>query len=182
MVGLEWLKFLDVTKLPLRWWFVVACLSGGILIIPEDYAVTLGIEHLRNEFRPYFGLGALFSVAILGVNIVLKLWSVFSTKLRIKTKRKAALASLDRLSVYEAAILAGCYYTNSQTINVRIDNAYARSLVDKGLMKRISGSGNMMEWPHTVYDFVWDHIPILLTKFSEEELQNALHPAVDPWR
>ena len=189
MISFEWLKFIDVAKLPLRWWAIIAVFTFVLLFVPEEYSEIFGIGALRTELRPYLGIIALLSLAILLVNGCLKIWNIYDSRRKtaekqekLEKQKQKIIESLDKLSIYEASILMVCHQQNCQTINLRVDDAYARSLVDKGLIKRIGGYGDMYEWPHTVNDFIWDHIPSLFEKFGDKHIEQALKHVRNPWR
>lgn len=183
----EILKFIDLTKLPLRWWAVFTIVGLAVLFAPTQYAEIFGIADKRDEVRPYVGLITLVSIAFLLVNGVIYVWkrieqrkAVAAKKAKIEAQKAKAISYLDGISVKEAAILAAFYYQDCRTITLVATDPFAMSLANHGVIKQQGGYGNLMEWPFTVNDFVWEHIPRAIDRWTEEELIRVFRES-DGW-
>lgn len=176
----EFLKFIDLTKLPLRWWAVFSIVGLAVLFAPTEYAEVFGIADKRNEVRPYVGLITLVSIAFLSVNGVIHVWkrierqkAIKANKVKIEAKKAKAISYLDGISIREAAILAAFYYQDCRTITLEATDPFAMTLANQGVIRQQGGYGHLMDWPFTVNDFVWEHIPHAISRWSKEELIEA---------
>jgi hypothetical protein len=176
------LKLLDLTKLSLKWWAAFSFVGIALLFIPIKYASLFGFADIPTNVRLYIGIATLFSAALLLINLIIYFWNRYNNHKKLalrakflKNKREKALSYLDRLSINEAAILAAFYYQNCNTITLAATDPYAKSLVTHGLIYQHLGHGLLTDWPFTINDFVWEHIPNAIQKFSEEELKHAFH-------
>lgn len=175
----DFLKFIDMTKLPIRWWAIFVTVGLLVLLSPDEYAAIFGLAENRNELRPYIGGITLLSIAVLLVNGANYVWKRRQTaQNRIKIEA-TAIRHLDSLSIEEVAILGKCYHQDQRTVMLPIMSAHANSLVSKGIMRRLGGTGDFREWPFTVNEFIWDHLPMLMDRFPVSELQPVFQKISD---
>lgn len=181
-------KILDATKLPLRWWAILAIFFGFLLFLPEKYLELFSLKNIIEEYKPFISGAFLLSITILFVNLAFstsKLVNDFRKKKKNKRiteeKINKSIKELESLSVYEASVLVYCYTNNQKTVNLPISNGYVRALVDKHHLKTIGGYGDMLEWPHTVQSHIWDYIPTLIEKFDKNELQQSFRYILNPY-
>lgn len=177
----DFLKFIDMTKLPIRWWGILVIVGLLVLFSPDEYAAFFGLAEKRNELRPYIGGVTLFSIAVLLVNIATYVWKLRQTAQKRNRIEAVAIRHLDNLSIEEVAILGACYHQNQRTVMLPITSAHAKSLVSKGIMQQSRGTGDFREWPFTVNEFIWDHLPMLMDRFPVSELQTVFQETSD-WR
>jgi hypothetical protein len=84
-------------------------------------------------------------------------WDVLSERWRVRTRRRKAL-HLDDLGTEELEILADCLTRQEQSFNRLLDDTTATSLRHKALATLPTCSGNIMNHPHIIPDFVWGEL------------------------
>ncbi|MFN5351925.1 MAG: super-infection exclusion protein B [Alphaproteobacteria bacterium] len=184
MLGLpvDFAKILDAIKqLPLKWWNVVAIFSGFLLFCPDKYLELFSLKNIAEEYKPCIGFVFLFAIILLVINLLSsigKLASDFRKKKkdkRISEERiNKSIKELESLSVPEASILIYCYTRNQKTVHLSIYDGYVNTLFNKHHLNRVLvGPGHPYEWPHTVQNHIWNHIPKLIEKFDYKEIEQS---------
>lgn len=142
-------SFIEVIE---RYAWVLLIVSGFILFVPFKVLEILALEGLSKDQRPVFGLIFLTSIVLL-----ITKWSAFAcNQYTKKQKRKNQIRSkLESLSKGEKIIVYHALKNKQQTSYGALNNPFFDSLVDKGLMHH-PPQGNMLEYPHTFYDDVWE--------------------------
>jgi len=169
----DWLKAIQLKP---RFFFAFMVLGLLILFLPSRLSVFLGIDCIVTQFRPWIGLA---TVAAFCLWLVQMFPILRAARLR-KRDREAAVAHLLTLSTQEWFILAYCLYRGQRTIYLPLTDQAAHSLCDKGLLCAAGGTGNILDWPFTIPDFVWEHLELfrgcypLIADLEDPRFQEAV--------
>jgi len=149
-----WPDWIKVIQLKPRYLFGLCFLGSLILLVPVNFANTLGITIIRDSYRGWIGLLTLGSFTFGAVQLLpsIQIW---------KQERKRAakiFESIHTLSKDENFLLAYCLDRNQRTICLKLVDSAGASLCQKGILERASGTGSMLAWPHTIPSFVWVHL------------------------
>lgn len=80
-----------------------------------------------------------------------------ATKRATSEGQAGVLRHLSTLDASERAALSYCVSHNQKSFQAKITTPWAISLVEKGLAVK-AGYGSILEYPHTIRDFVWDEL------------------------
>ncbi len=180
-MGLDFLKILDILKLPLKSWFIICVFSGMLLFIPKSYLEFLNLKNIIEEYKSYIGIIFLFAITIIMINLFNDFFRKTQNKKMREEKINRSIKELDNLSIYEASILLYCYANNQRTVILLLDNGYVTALVDKYYLKRIGHQGQLLRWPYTVQEHIWDYIPTLIEKFDLYEVDRIFKKIQNPY-
>lgn len=163
-----WIDWLKVIQLKPRFLFGFWFLGGLILFLPVGIAETLGIQEVRIGLRSWIGLATLAAFAFW----LVQLYPVYQQYRARRKYREQVIRALASLSPEEWVMLGYCLDQNQQTITPSIVDSVAGALLARGLLERPGGVGNQLAWPHTIPDFLWDH----LQSHRNEFLRNPPFP------
>lgn len=160
-----------LTGLAPRFTFAGAALAFFLLLSPEGWLRTLGLESLAQVYRPWIGGVALLSSSLWLTNLVP--W--MRRRLRLRKARKLAVEDLWSMSPEERLLLGYFVWLGSRTAYVGIHDPAAMSLCSKGILKRVGTSGNRFRWPHIVPRHIWSEIDgsrkVLFPDIDDPEVQ-----------
>ncbi len=153
--------WLEAIKLRPRYLFAIFLTGSFMLWMSDDIAVRFSVKTL---YRPWIGFATLITGIIWGIHAILHLGEKISLIIKIAKHRKQVLKRLQFLSEEEKRMLLSCITENAQTIRLEVIDGVGHSLCSKGMMIRASGGGSILEWPHTIPDWLWEY----LKKHSDE--------------
>lgn len=166
--------------------YAAAVLVAGLVLLglPSDWISALGLAAWWGEYRPWTVAMTILAGALVLVRIGSAIWGAVGRSVQrrraasVAARQKIAiLESLDTLSDEETQILMYMLYRHQTTVAAPLVNQFTHSLTSKGLLRRGSGSGNMMSWPFTIPPFVWEELQRRREKFLPDELVNR--PNID---
>ena len=158
-----WLKILDQKS------GVFAGLSIGLLII--YVCAEIGVFHLGlipNGWRAFLVAGAIIFGALALTSIIQWITVLIQTLIR----RKNVLSHLDSLSKPETELLAYCLIQNQKSCTAVLERTV--TLKDKGLIRYITGTHDLLKWPFTIPDFVWRELQKRRDEFDTEEWRKKM--------
>ena len=155
--------------------FALACAT--ILLIPEEWAVWLGLDGVRQESRMWIGLGLLVSSAIALVNIGDGAWPWYKARRDSKRRKKDAereaqekLAEevrkleeqrklFESMSPDEKAILCDFMLRKTKTLYLNIQDGVVTSLLSAKVLYRGTPMGNPLEdIAFNIHSWAWDFL------------------------
>jgi hypothetical protein len=152
------------------WAFLFGC-SALTLILPAKAAALLGIEDLRQQFRPWLGAAVLVS----GVGLLVSIGPAIGTALRRRRQTQARLELLISLTPEEKAILARYILSNTKTQEFDPSNGMVKSLLATGILYVPSQHFDLLEgMTFLIAPWAWDYLrkhPELLSVTPEENEQ-----------
>ena len=85
-------KILEFLKLPKRYVWVVAMVSGLLLFLPDSFLIRIHVEKIAHDFGSYIGLIFLVSALVVIVELVLTAWkSIKGRKERRERKEQMCI-------------------------------------------------------------------------------------------
>jgi hypothetical protein len=178
MGGMPTLKeFVDAMSVgwPIAMSVFVAC--TGLLV--ADY---WQIVYFANA--PAWILTVLFVVAVFSGSIcatelvrlaargIRRIWD----KMQIEKIKKLQIARLNQLNDSETEILQYLYSMKTQHFPYELGEGRLVSLRQKGLITAASGTNDMMEWPHSVPDHVWNEMAKQHERFFVQRIERRPNP------
>lgn len=121
-------------KIPTALLVALAVVAIAVLWMPAEYAMKLGIETLREDLRPYFGIGFLTLVAM----VIARIFGALGKQIRYWKQRRVNRQRLETLSPDEKGYLIPFVYDGKATISVDVADGVAGSLYQKGVLYRQS--------------------------------------------
>jgi hypothetical protein len=147
----DWLKILELKP---RHIFGALLFLGILIFVPKNLAEKLGIFAFRQTIDLYLG------VAFIGLFCLwlVQIYPILQNKFLTKHYQKAILGKLETLSQDEWLLLTYCLEKHQQTVSLEFTDRDATALATKGLLKRPSGSFDVLAWPFMVPDYVWKEL------------------------
>lgn len=174
---MNWLgDFLKLIQLNARFLFGIWLFGVILLFLPKDIAEIFGIVELRSSYRPWIGVGALGAFAFW----LVQLFSIWTASRNLNAQRGRLIRALESVSGEEWILIAYCVIQNQQSVTLSLVDRIAGSLVARGLLVRADGVGNKFSWPHTIPDFLWNHLIenrgefLAKAPFAEDEMKARL--------
>jgi len=134
-------KIIEFLKLPKRYVWVVALVSGLLLFLPEGFLARIHVEKFAHDFGSYIGLTFLVSTLILAVELVLLAWRSLRGRKTHRERKERALAGLGRLDAQERAVLREFWIQGKNTIQLPVDQPTVVGLLDKGILETVGRLG-----------------------------------------
>jgi hypothetical protein len=150
-LSLDWLRAIQLKP---RFLFGIWILGMLVLFLPENLATSFGIVKAKIDLHPWLGLGTLAAFSFWLVQLI----PAFQSFRSRRRYRMEMIRSLKSISPEEWILLAYCIERKQQRITLTIVNRVAGSLVSRGILKRAEGGGNIVAWPYTIPNFLWEHL------------------------
>jgi cbb3-type cytochrome oxidase subunit 3 len=100
--------------------------------------------HLKNfeaEYGLFVGIIFLLSTALLFLEFVLWVWSIFNNKIQKNKSLKIALKELNQLDFREISILREFYIQGQSTLKLPMNQPVVAGLIEKGVLKQVGSLG-----------------------------------------
>ena len=121
----------------------------------------------------------IFAISILSAKLIYAPIAAIKTLLRWRKKKAWALkirGVVEDAPYDEKSILAYLVTTGRRAFAAKLDDRRLVPLVAKGMIERISGRHNALEWPHLVQDDVWDYLCENKERFVYKDASEAPDP------
>ena len=134
-------KIFDLKKIPTKLFVLLTIISGSLLFIPKELLVNLHLDKFENEYGKYFGIIFLISAGIVLLNF--SIWIVkYILGYFIKKKyKKYAISQLQELDPHEKSVLREFFINQKNSLELPLDNAVVKGLINKRIIVRISNIG-----------------------------------------
>ena len=167
---MNWLEgVLKAIQLKPRHLLAVALLCLLPIVLPHSWRDGLGIEPI---VAPYRGWIAMVGIAAMCFGIV-QFIPAIKARWGQRRIRKIAFRALGALSREERLLLAYCVCRGRRTVLLHLAEAPANVAVGlghKSLMVMAGGRHNVLAWPHTIPDIVWEELQRRRDEFVPREL------------
>jgi hypothetical protein len=125
-----------------------------LILAPQNWLKILGVDTLPTELKRLAGLIAIATFCILITRLIL----FMTKKYYCRCQKKAAIAKLLTLSKKEKEYLEYCIKEKQQSITTFLNDGTAQSLVQKGILEAKEGTGDLLNYPFLIPDFIWTHL------------------------
>jgi len=149
-----WPDWFKVIQLKPRFLFGIWLLGLMLLFLPSYFASRLGITTFREQHRSWIGLATMAAFVFWLVQMIPSI----RRSRESRRYRAEVIKHLGGLTPQERFLLAFCVSAGQRTIYMKLSDASAQSLCDKGLLEKATGTGSMLAWPYSVPSFVWDYL------------------------
>ena len=175
---MEWLQsFLKLIEVKPRFFFAIFMAGFIVLVLPDQWAATSGLDQLRMQYRPWIGGAAVGAFALW----ITGLWPLWQQGRITKRRHAANLKALETLSVKERMLFLACLESRQRTIWLEAGDSIALALTSKGLIGHAGGMGDPLRWPFTIPEYVWERLLAIEANWVEkiqeptEEETRAFH-------
>lgn len=139
---MDWLNgILQVIKLPIKFIIIIVLSISIVLILPNSFLISFGIDKILNNYKGYFSLALICGIVYLSVNIIIYIIKKFKQKrkrIQEKTKEqlinKAINKSITELDSTEQGILREFILSGQNTIELPVTNASVAALLQKNIL------------------------------------------------
>jgi len=151
-------KFLDWIKLPTKT-LAALCIVSGILVFSGGATLNqFGLKALVSEYRAYFGVAFLLTLALTVVNILSATWKFIYPWVAEAYWIRAGRKRLQNLNPTEKQILG--YYIKNQTRsqNLPIQDGTVNALQKEKMIIRGSSLGSMHGFDYIMQPWAWEYL------------------------
>lgn len=177
----------DLTKLPAKFFFLFAVVSGFILFADPIILKRIHLEKINETYGWIIGLVFISTAGLILVNFVIWAFKTIYYKFRFFKVKKEYIAILRNLDIHEKAVLREFIITQKSSIEVPIDNPTITGLIRKKIISinQQFGNGFIMTGMNasvSMNKFVEKHLTLadidLKDHPTKEEIENirALRP------
>lgn len=132
----------DLTKLPAKFFFLFAVLSGFILFADSNLLKKIHLEKLNDLYGWIIGLVFISSSGLVLVNFVIWLFKTLSYKIEFFKVKKEYIERLKKLDFHEKAVLREFIINQKSSIEAPIDDATITGLIRKNILTINKQFGN----------------------------------------
>lgn len=170
----------DLTKLPAKFFFLFAVLSGFLLFADLDILKRIHLEKLNDTYGWIIGLVFISATGLVFVNFVIWAFKAINDKIKFFKVKKEYLELLKNLDIHEKAVLREFIINQKSSIEVPIDNPTITGLIRKNILSINKQFGNSfilngMNTAVSMNKFVEKHLTLsdidLTENPTEEEIE-----------
>lgn len=132
----------DLTKLPAKFFFLFAVLSGFILFADSNILKRIHLEKINESYGWIIGLVFISTSGLVFVNFVIWLFKTINYKFKFFKVKKEYIARLRNLDIHEKAVLREFIINQKSSIEVPIDNSTITGLIGKNILSINQQFGN----------------------------------------
>lgn len=155
----------DLTKLPAKFFFLFAVISGFILFAADEILETIQLTILKEKYGWIVGLVFVLSAGLVIVNLVIWLYNYLDRKIRLKKIKKEFGESVKSLDQHEKAVIREFVINGQSSIEMPIDDPVITGLLQKNILKINKQFGN---------SFIMSgrFAPVSLNKYAEKVMES----------
>jgi hypothetical protein len=124
----------DLTKLPAKFFFLFAVLSGFILFADAELLKRLHLEKLNDSYGWIVGLVFISTSGLVFVNSIIWTFKSISNKLTFRRIKKEYIEKLRNLDYHEKSVLREFIINQTSSLEVPIDNSTITGLINKKII------------------------------------------------
>ncbi|RYJ39309.1 Superinfection exclusion protein B domain protein [Flavobacterium anhuiense] len=124
----------DLTKLPAKFFFLFAVLSGFILFADAELLKQLHLEKLNDLYGWIVGLVFISTSGLVFVNSIIWIFKSVSNKLTFRKIKKEYIEKLRNLDYHEKSVLREFIINQTSSLEVPIDNSTITGLISKKII------------------------------------------------
>lgn len=124
----------DLTKLPAKFFFLFAVLSGFVLFADSSILKRVHLEKLNESYGWIVGLVFISTTGLVFVNFIIRAFKTISYKFKFFKVKKEYISRLRNLDVHEKAVLREFIINQKSSIEVPIDNPTITGLIRKKVL------------------------------------------------
>lgn len=149
---MEHLKNLfDLTKLPAKFFFLFAVISGFILFADNTILEKVHLDKLNETFGWIVGLVFIASTGLVIVNFIIWLFKYVRTQFKIRKIKYSFKERLKNLDLHEQSVIREFLINQQTSIEMPIDDPVVSGLLKKRILviNKQLGNGFMMTGSYT---------------------------------
>jgi hypothetical protein len=183
-------KIFDLKKIPTKLFVLLTIISGGLLFIPKSLLENLHLNEFENDYGKYFGIIFLISAGIVLLNFSIWLVKTILGHFVKKKYKKFAIKNLKELDPHEKAVIREFFINHKNSLEMPLDNAVVKGLINKRIVIRIStmGQANLfagmlfpMKLNDNIKDKITEEILGLPKTENEDEIRNFVNENRPKW-
>jgi len=124
----------DLTKLPAKFFFLFAVLSGFILFADQALLKKIHLEKINESYGWIIGLTFISTTGLMIVNLVIWLFNKIYFEIKFFKIKKEYTNSLKNLDYHEKAVLREFLINNRTSLEVPIDDPTISGLIRKKII------------------------------------------------
>ncbi|MDP5199148.1 super-infection exclusion protein B [Flavobacterium sp. DG2-3] len=170
----------DLTKLPAKFFFLFAVLSGFILFADQTLLKKIHLEKINESYGWIIGLTFISTSGLMTVNLVIWLFNKISFEVKFLKIKKDFIYSLKNLDYHEKAVLREFIINQKTSLEVPIDDPTISGLIRKKIIfiNKQFGNGFIMNGMNTsvsLSKFVDKHLALEDINLSENPTQEEIN-------
>ncbi len=169
-----------VAALQAGWLPAVAALVGSLLVLAGDQYDLPYLENAPKWLTTTAAYTGVFAFSILLANIAnlpVLLWNEFQKRRRRKLYLESVWRTVQEVPPQEQTILAYLFSSKRRAFVAEFNDSRLAPMVSKGMIKKLSGSHSILEWPYVVDSDVWEY----LLENKEHFIINNVNEMQDPF-
>lgn len=150
-----------VAALQAGWFPALAAFVGSSIILAGDYFKLPYLDTSPDLLLTIAVVIGVFSFSILVANIVylpIVIWKLIQKRKNKKEFRKKLVREIEAAPDSEKAILAYLVTSGRKAFAAELNDRKLSPLVSKGLLVKLGGANDVLEWPYMVRQEVWDYL------------------------
>jgi len=124
----------DLTKLPAKFFFLFAVLSGFILFADQSFLKRLHLEKMNETYGWIVGLVFISTSGLIVVNLTIWAFNKINYKIKFSKVKKEYINSLRNLDYHEKSVLREFLINQKTSMDVPIDDPTISGLIRKKIL------------------------------------------------
>ncbi|MGB3343636.1 MAG: super-infection exclusion protein B [Aequorivita sp.] len=178
---MEHLKNLfDLTKLPAKFFFLFAVISGFILFADNTILEKVQLDKLNETYGWIVGLVFITSSGLVVVNFIIWLFKYIRTQFKIRKIKNSFKERLKNLDLHEQSVIREFLINQQTSIEMPIDDPVVSGLLKKRILviNKQLGNGFMMTGSYTsvsINEYVEKYLNLSAVGLSEKPTEEEIN-------
>lgn len=169
----------DLTKLPAKFFFLFAAISGFILFVDNNLLKKIHLEKINETYGWIIGLVFISTSGLVVVNFVIWIFKKLSYQITFFKVKKEYKERLKNLDVHEKSVLREFIINQKSSIEVPLDNPTISGLIRKNILSinQQFGNGFIMNGMNTsvsMNKFVEKHLALVDIDLTENPTDDEI--------
>lgn len=167
---MDFSKIVDWIKLPPKYLFAIAVISGFLLFTSTGVLATLGLASIVAQYRALIGVLFLIATVLFLVHPLAKLYELIGTRAMTTMLVREHQKALAELTESEKEILRRYIYNKTQSQYLSPLDGVTAGLEAKVIIYRATNIGRVHEFPYNIQPWAWKYLnknPELLASSSK---------------
>lgn len=151
-------KWFEWVKLPTKTLAALCIVFGGIVFSGDAALAKFGLEELVQEYRAYFGVGFLLTLALTVVNSLAAVWKFIHPWIAEAYWIRLGRKRLQSLNPTEKEILRYYIYNQTRSQSLPVQDGTVNALQREKIIIRGSSLGSIRGFDFIIQPWAWEYL------------------------
>lgn len=150
-----------VDALQAGWFPALAAFVGCAIVVLGDYYQLPYLDEIPKFILNVAVIVGVFSFSILSANVArvpVAIWKLIRNRRYARMFKEKIISEIQAVPKSEEVILSYLATSGRKAFVAKFDDSRLAPLVAKGILIRLGGTNNILEWPYVVDEDAWNYL------------------------